>query len=73
MTRHMVPAPPDTILIKTSHGTWVALAEEWSADGHTLLALHPLRERVGAGAIHQTRERYQSLLAVFVDRERSEG
>ena len=73
MTRRMIPAPPDTILVKTSHATWVALAEEWSADGRTLLALHPMREPPGdtasAGAIRQAHKRYQSLLALLADRE----
>jgi hypothetical protein len=61
----MMPTPPNVALVKTSHGTWVALDEEWSVSGE-LLALHPRRERDGA-PILQKRERRQLLLIVLSD------
>ena len=56
MTRPMMPAPPDTIVVKTSRDTWVALLERWGEDG-ALHELEPLRPSPGAPIMQEGERR----------------
>lgn len=73
MTRPMMPAPPDTALVKTSRGTWVALLERWGENG-ALLELEPLRPSPGAPITQEgeRRDMLRRLLDWLLQRSQSE-
>lgn len=58
MTRKMKAAPEGVNLIKTTHGTWIAVQEIW--DGETLMDLQPMRFDPQDGIV-QARERREIL------------
>lgn len=62
MSRTQRPAPEHILLAKTTHGTWIALEEEWDDKGR-LMKLNPLRREPGGG-ITQARERRDILAEV---------